>query len=86
MSLPQSRLSLAWVWTEIDCAWRQLGLDNRRSSAKQPVDEFYGYPVWLMNGIFTAADPVSSSDREAIAGYIERLGANSTAGYDWPMP
>lgn len=42
--------------------------------------------MWLMNGIFTAAAPVSSSEREAITGYIERLGANSTAGYDWPLP
>jgi 2-polyprenyl-3-methyl-5-hydroxy-6-metoxy-1,4-benzoquinol methylase len=65
--LPQILPTVEWVWEEMDRVWRQLGLDNSRPLVDQPIADFYKHPVWLMNGVFTALDPVSASHREAIA-------------------
>ena len=81
MSLPKALPSLEWVWGEMDRVWHELGLRNDRPLAGQSIAEFYGHPVWLMNGIFTAVDPISASQRDAIAGYIDRVGARSVADY-----
>jgi len=81
MSLPKTLPSVEWVWEEMDRVWHQFGLINRCPLAGQPIGEFYRHPVWLMNGIFTALDPISASHRDAIARYIGQMGAMSVADY-----
>lgn len=73
MSLPESLPPLEWVWAQMDRVWTDLGLDNKRRLHRQPIDEFYGHPVWLMNGIFSASDPTSLTHREAITRHIAGL-------------
>lgn len=80
-ALPKSLPTVEWVWAEMDRIWHQIGLDNSRPLTGQPIDEFYRHPVWLMNGIFTALDPVSSAHREAIAHYLGKTGAKVVADY-----
>lgn len=79
--LPQSLPAVEWVWAEMDRVWDQVGLDSRRPLAGQAIGEFYRHPVWLMNGIFTALDPVSAAHREAIARYLDGKGARLVADY-----
>jgi len=81
MSLPKALPTVEWVWEEMDRVWHQFGLINGCSLAGQPIGEFYRHPVWLMNGIFTAVDPISASHRDAIARYIGQIGAMSVADY-----
>jgi len=79
--LPEALPALEWVWGETDRVWRQLGLDNRRPLADQPVAGFYRHPVWLMNGVFTALDPASARHREAIARSVVATGARTIADF-----
>jgi 2-polyprenyl-3-methyl-5-hydroxy-6-metoxy-1,4-benzoquinol methylase len=79
--LPQSLPTVEWVWAEMDRIWHQIGLDNSCPLTGQPIGEFYRHPVWLMNGIFTAHDPVSTTHREAIARYLGKAGAKLVADY-----
>lgn len=72
-SLPNEVPSHAWVCDELDRVWHQLGMDNRRPLAEQSVEEFYGHPVWVMNGLFSSADPASVSERRAIGSYVAGL-------------
>lgn len=80
-SLPSKLPSVNWVWQEMDRVWEQYGLNNRLPLGNQQISDFYSHPVWLMNGIFTQLDPVSSSHRSAIAKYFQELGATSIADY-----
>lgn len=68
--VPQELPSLKWVWNEIDRVWQQMELDNKRPLQGQAIDEFYGHPVWIMNGLFTEVDPVSKGHRQAIAEFL----------------
>lgn len=79
--LPQALPTVEWVWAEMDRIWHEIGLDNSRPLTGQPIGEFYRHPVWLMNGIFTALDPVSNGHREAIARYLAKTGAKVVADY-----
>lgn len=81
MRMPKSQPTVEWVWGEMDRVWQELGLNNKKDISKQPIDKFYGHPVWTMNGIFTALDPVSSQHRKSIARYIATLDAYSIADY-----
>lgn len=78
-SLPRDVPALEWVWSEMDRIWDKLGLDNRKSLSEQPIDEFYGHPVWIMNGIFTGRDGVSRGHREAIARFLKTCNAGEVA-------
>lgn len=80
-SLPESLPTVDWVWEQIDSVWDGLGLDNSSSLDDQPVGEFYRHPVWLMNGIFSHADPESVGHREAIAEYVASLNAKRVADF-----
>lgn len=80
-ALPAELPSVEWVWAEMDRVWRSMDLDNRKPLRHQPVGDFYAHPVWLMNGVFSAADPISARHREAIAKYIVASGARSIADY-----
>ncbi len=79
--LPRDLPAVEWVWAEMDRVWRERGLDNRRPLAGQSVGEFYSHPVWLMNGLFTQADPVSAAHRAAISTYLAASGARDIADY-----
>ncbi|CAA9889563.1 conserved hypothetical protein [Candidatus Methylobacter favarea] len=79
--LPQELPTVEWVWEEMDRVWHELNLDNRRPFASQNIGDYYGHPVWLMNGIFTALDPVSFSHRIAISNHLKLLGVKSIADY-----
>lgn len=81
MGLPRSLPTVEWVWSEMDRIWKQMGLDNSHPLVNQPIVDFYQHPVWLMNGVFTALDPVSASHRDAIARYLGKAGAKLVADY-----
>ena len=80
-NLPESIPSVEWVWREMDRVWEQCGLNNRLPLKNQPIGDFYSHPVWLMNGIFTQLDPVSSDHRSAIAKYLQQVGVKNVADY-----
>jgi 2-polyprenyl-6-hydroxyphenyl methylase/3-demethylubiquinone-9 3-methyltransferase len=81
IGLPQALPTVEWVWGEMDRVWQQFGLNNRTTPDHQPIGDFYKHPVWLMNGVFTALDPVSASHREAIARRLATSGAKFIADY-----
>src|ERR1035437_7551334 len=80
-ALPKERPGNAWVWKELDRVWDDFGMNNGLSLSAQPIGEFYLHPVWLMNGIFSAVDPVSLGNRKAIVAYLSQRGAKRIADY-----
>jgi 2-polyprenyl-3-methyl-5-hydroxy-6-metoxy-1,4-benzoquinol methylase len=68
--LPRDRPEVQWLWAEMDRVWHEQNLDNRRSLSSQSIGPYYGHPVWLTNGLFTASDPESIGHRHAIAAYL----------------
>ncbi len=80
-NLPRGLPTLEWVQSELDRVWREFGLDNRRPLDSQPVGAYYVHPVWLMNGIFTAADPESQAHRQAIVAHAVGLRPSSVADF-----
>jgi 2-polyprenyl-6-hydroxyphenyl methylase/3-demethylubiquinone-9 3-methyltransferase len=80
-TLPQKRPENPWVWEELDRVWDEFDLNNRLPLSAQPINEFYTHPVWLMNGIFSAVDPVSLGHREAIAAWLSQHGTVRIADY-----
>ena len=80
-NLPASLPTLEWVWNELDRVWDELGLDNKRPLLHQSVAEYYRHPVWLLNGFFSALDPISVQHREAIANFIFTLDTSLVADY-----
>lgn len=80
-SLPKSLPTVEWVWREMDRVWEHYALDNRKSLAHQRIGDFYNHPVWLMNGIFTQLDPISTRHRASIAQYLAILGMTNNADY-----
>lgn len=80
-TLPGALPTVEWVWAELDRVWEDLGLDNRKPLPDQRISDFYRHPVWLMNGIFTALDPVSAAHRAAIGSYLQRAGVRTVADY-----
>lgn len=71
--LPPELPGHGWVCSELDRVWRSLRLNNRRPFSEQPIGAFYSHPAWLMNGIFSAADPASQSHRQAIAACVKEF-------------
>jgi 2-polyprenyl-3-methyl-5-hydroxy-6-metoxy-1,4-benzoquinol methylase len=80
-NLPQTFPTVQWVWEELDHVWQLQNLDNKRPLVEQPIGAYYGHPVWLMNGIFTAIDPDSVAHRTAIARYLKLANVKSIADY-----
>ncbi|MDA3877559.1 MAG: methyltransferase domain-containing protein [Halothiobacillus sp.] len=80
-SLPNELPTVEWVWAEMNRVWQLQGLDNKSRLAEQSIGNYYGHPVWLMNGIFTALDPVSATHRSAIAAYLKDTQFKSIADY-----
>lgn len=80
--LPATLPSVEWIWNEMDSVWKQLELNNKTPINKQPkIAQFYGHPVWIMNGIFTELDPVSAKHREAIASFLTQQDCKYMADY-----
>lgn len=80
-SLPEALPAVEWVWAEMDRVWHHYGLNNRKPLSGQPIGDFYSHPVWLMNGIFTALDPISAAHRNAIGRYVHSAGVRVVADY-----
>lgn len=80
-ALPREVPPNEWVWSELDRVWHAFGLDNRLPLSNQPIGEFYGHPVWLMNGVFSAADPTSSAHRSSIADFVASSTLTRVADY-----
>jgi 2-polyprenyl-3-methyl-5-hydroxy-6-metoxy-1,4-benzoquinol methylase len=79
--LPSALPQVEWIWQEMDRVWSGLGLDNKQPLDDQPIGDFYGHPIWLVNGIFTHIDPESRVHRSAIASGISKLGVKRIADY-----
>lgn len=73
--------SVDWIWQEMDRVWDVLGLDNRRALQGQAIGDFYAHPIWVVNGVFTATDPISVQHRDSIALFVSRLGVTYVADY-----
>jgi len=67
-------LGIKDLWAEMDLVWNSLDLDNLRAIGTQKnVGAFYGHPVWILNGLFSAADQESVAHRESIGTYLSSL-------------
>ncbi|MEI6067765.1 MAG: methyltransferase [Methylococcaceae bacterium] len=80
-NLPDKLPAVEWVWQEMDRIWRAQKLDYNCPLSQQSISDYYAHPVWLMNGIFTVLDPVSTSHRKAIATYLNNNRIKSIADY-----
>lgn len=69
------------IWREMDLVWDELHLDNRAALQNQAIGDFYSHPIWVVNGVFSASDPVSVQHRDAIAAFVRRLGVERVADY-----
>jgi len=80
-TLPDKLPSVEWVWAEMDRVWEEFKLENKPPLDTQLLGDFYSHPVWIMNGIFTATDPESMRHRDAIAGFLDKIGIKEIADY-----
>jgi hypothetical protein len=67
--IPKKGTPLEQLWRTMDAVWDEMGLDNRRPD-EQRLAEYYRHPVWLLNGLFTEADPESLGHRRAVADWL----------------
>jgi len=79
--LPQNLPTVEWVCNEIDRVWNTFELNNKTILMAQQLGDFYRHPVWIMNGIFTAVDNVSSKQRAAIAEFLSKASIKSVADF-----
>lgn len=73
------------IWREMDKAWDSLGLSSGSQPGEEQLANFYCHPVWILNGLFSASDPQSSANREAIAKMVFELPARNIADYGGGM-
>ncbi|MBK7461060.1 MAG: methyltransferase domain-containing protein [Betaproteobacteria bacterium] len=80
---PIEQLNRRRLLDEMDAAWDALGLDNTRPLADQldGVGRFYSHPVWVLNGVYSAKDPVSLAHRLAIADWVQIQAVERVADY-----
>lgn len=76
-----NRPSVEWMWHEMDRVWDAFGLDNRVTLKEQAIRDYYSHPVWLLNGVFSAVDPVSIQHRDSIATYVSNIEAKRVADF-----
>jgi len=71
------------ICLELDRVWIGLGLNNKKSLKYQvdAIEEFYGHPVWILNGIYSEIDKNSINHRVEIAKYISKLQPSKVADY-----
>jgi len=75
------RPPVEWMWQEMDRVWDALCLDNRAALQGQAIGDFYSHPVWVVNGVFSAVDPVSVQHRDLIAEFVSRIGVKHAVEY-----
>ena len=80
---PLALLDRRRLLDEMDTVWDALGLDNKRplSDQLEAVGLFYGHPVWVLNGLFSALDPESLMHRQAITDWAHTQGLRRVADY-----
>jgi SAM-dependent methyltransferase len=61
--------TLERMWLCIDSVWDDLGCNNEKIDNGR-LGEFYGHPIWLLNGLFAEQHPQSVQNRIDIAGWI----------------
>lgn len=76
-----SRPSVEWIWREMDRVWDELKLDNKKPLQEQCICEYYTHPIWLVNGVFSSADPDSVRHRDSIAIFISEFNLKTIADY-----
>ena len=81
LNLPKDLPSIQWVYDEIDRIWDSLELNNKKPFLEQDINSFYNHPVWIMNGLFAEADPLSKNHRINIAKFINENNVKKLADY-----
>ena len=81
LNLPSILPSNQWVWDEIDRVFDSLGLNNKKAFSDQDIDSFYNHPVWIMNGLFLEADPLSKQHQINIAKFVDENNIKNIADY-----
>lgn len=69
-------ISLEELWLEMDKVWDSYNLDNKKPFYLQNISGFYSHPIWILNGIYSASDKLSSFHRKSIANFISGLECN----------
>jgi 2-polyprenyl-6-hydroxyphenyl methylase/3-demethylubiquinone-9 3-methyltransferase len=82
---PEQPPPIEKIWHEMDKAWDSLGLSSRSRPGEAQLANFYRHPVWILNGLFSASDPQSSAQREAIAKAVLDLAVCNIAEYGGGM-
>jgi len=73
------RIMLDEMWRQLDAVWIATDLDRIRT--ERGLADYYAHPVWILNGIFTATDPVSAGHRLAIANWLASKGIRRIADF-----
>ncbi len=73
------RITIEEMWRHLDVAWTAMALDRNRT--EHGLARYYAHPVWILNGIFTATDPVSAGHRVAIAEWLSGKGGRRIADF-----
>ena len=81
LNLPNNLPSEEWVCDEIDRVWDSLGLNNKKPFLEQDIGSFYRHPVWIMNGLFSEADPLSKNHHISIAKFLDENNVKKIADY-----
>lgn len=58
--------SIRQIWLLMDAIWKECGCHRGHTPSPEALSQFYGHPIWLLNGIFSEQDPVSVSHRSHI--------------------
>lgn len=66
-------ISIQELWNELDRVWDDCLLKHNNSYTDDFFADFYTHPVWCLNSVFSAVDPVSTANREALIGAIDAL-------------
>jgi 2-polyprenyl-6-hydroxyphenyl methylase/3-demethylubiquinone-9 3-methyltransferase len=72
---------IEWITQEIDRIWDLMKLDNKKNFSDQNIGAFYSHPVWILNGIFSATDPISVKHRQSIGLFLSQLSLQNVADY-----
>jgi hypothetical protein len=62
--------SLEQIWYLMDLVWDNYALNNYKPDSDQ-LQKYYSHPVWLLNGLYTEADPDSIRHRSMLSTWIK---------------
>jgi len=80
LSLVGPNPSLKDLWGLMDQAWERCGCDNIKPDPDR-LANFYGDPVWLLNGMFIEQHDVSMGHRLAITAAVTALAPTSVLDF-----